>query len=139
MISFYYQNDFPQIDARSHRDWLTEVSSREDQIIRKLDYIFCSDDYLLDINQRFLDHDTFTDIITFDYSSEGLLEGEIYISTERVEENASIYDVNFDDELRRVMVHGLLHLMNYGDKTHDEKTLMRNKESEMMQMFHVKQ
>ncbi|ARN78475.1 rRNA maturation RNase YbeY [Nonlabens spongiae] len=139
MISFHYQNDFTHIDARNYRRWLCEVASVENNVIRKLDYIFCSDDYLLEINQQFLDHDTYTDIITFDYSSEGMLEGEIYISTDRVKDNAAVFDVDESDELRRVIVHGLLHLMGYGDKTLHEKNLMREKESEMMQMFHVKQ
>ncbi len=139
MISFHYQNDYPHIDAKNYRFWLNQVALIGNKVIRKLDYIFCSDDYLLEINQQFLDHDTYTDIITFDYCSEGMLEGEIYISTDRVKENAVAFKVDESDELRRVIVHGLLHLIGYSDKGQQEKNLMREKESEMMQMFHVKQ
>ena len=117
MISFNYQNDFTEIDSHTYREWLNTVVRSERESLRKLNYVFCDDDYLLGINQQFLNHDTFTDIITFDYSSEGMIEGEIYISTDRVKENAGTYDVDFIEELRRVMAHGLLHLMGYGDKT----------------------
>lgn len=139
MISFNYQNDFTEIDARIYREWLNTVAQSERKSIRKLDYVFCTDDYLLDINQQFLGHDTYTDIITFDYSSEGMIEGEIYISTDRVKENAFHYGTTLVDELRRVMAHGLLHLMGYGDKDDAEKVIMREKESEKLLMFHVKQ
>lgn len=139
MISFHYQNNFNELDTWTYREWLSNIAKSEDLNIRKLDYVFCDDEYLLGINQQFLDHDTLTDIITFDYSSEGMVEGEIYISTERVKENADEFSVEFDSELQRVMAHGLLHLAGYGDKTEAEQIIMRDKESEKIDLFHVKQ
>jgi rRNA maturation RNase YbeY len=94
---------------------------------------------LLDLNQRFLNHDTYTDIITFDYSENGSISGEIYISIERVRENAKEFSQRFEDELLRVMAHGLLHLLGYKDKTEKEIMEMRDKEEDKMKMFHVEQ
>ncbi len=139
MISFHSQNDFTLDQPRLYRPWISSIFDRENKTIRSLSYVFCSDEYLLDINKQFLDHDTLTDIITFDYSSEGLIEGEIYISTDRVAENAVTFNVGFQDELLRVMAHGALHLVGYKDKTKEETQIMREKESEMISMFHVKQ
>jgi rRNA maturation RNase YbeY len=139
MISFHSQNDFLLDQPLLYRPWISSIAEVESKTIRSLSYVFCSDEYLLDINKQFLDHDTFTDIITFDYSSEGLIEGEIYISTDRVADNAVTFEVTFKDELLRVMAHGILHLLGYKDKTEEETQVMRNKESEMISMFHVKQ
>jgi probable rRNA maturation factor len=98
-------------------------------LINEINYIFCSDSYLLSLNKGFLKHNTLTDIITFDNSEgTGSMEGEIYISIERVKENATKYDVSFEDELNRVMIHGILHLLGYKDKKPSEKALMRKKE-----------
>jgi rRNA maturation RNase YbeY len=139
MISFHSQNEFELGQAVLYRSWVSSIIEREKKTLRSLSYVFCSDDYLLDINKQFLDHDTLTDIITFDYSSEGLIEGEIYISTDRVLENALSFDVDFKEELLRVMAHGVLHLVGYTDKLEEEIRVMRSKESEMISMFHVKQ
>jgi probable rRNA maturation factor len=118
------------------KSWLKEVAALEKCSIGELTYIFCTDVYLLSINQEYLKHDTYTDIITFDYSEGGLtLEGDIYISTERVAENALKYDAAFDEELRRVMVHGLLHLMGYKDKSDKQSQQMRAKENESLELF----
>jgi rRNA maturation RNase YbeY len=126
---------FHSADARvplKHRtaikEWLGDVALKERKRIGQLDYIFCSDDYLLNINRQFLQHHTYTDIITFDYSENGLLSGEIYISLDRVKENAAQYHVTFMEELCRVMVHGLLHLAGYKDKKPQEQQLMRHAE-----------
>ncbi len=109
--------------------WIKEVARREKKTIKEINYIFCSDEYLLQLNQGFLNHKTLTDIITFD-NSEGKngLEGEIYISIERVQENAIKFNTEFEDELHRVMIHGVLHLIGYKDKKPSEKALMRKKE-----------
>jgi rRNA maturation RNase YbeY len=139
MIKFHSQNDFLLNQPVAYRTWIDAMTAQEGSTIRSLNYVFCTDDYLLDINKQFLKHDTLTDIITFDYSSEGLLEGEIYISTERVQENAQTFTVDFNEELLRVMAHGVLHLLGYKDKTTAEQELMRNKEAEMISLFHVKQ
>ncbi len=91
-------------------------------------YIFCSDDYLLDINKKHLEHDYYTDVITFDYCEEKKISGDIFISIDRVEENSKKYNVSFDNELLRIIFHGLLHLLGFDDKTKDDKELMTKKE-----------
>lgn len=109
--------------------WIKKVVEKEGASIQEINYVFCSDSYLLTLNQGFLKHNTLTDIITFDNSDEeSVLEGEIYISIERVKENAKEYEVPFEDELSRVMIHGVLHLLGYKDKKPSEKALMRKKE-----------
>ena len=109
--------------------WLKEVIQAEDKRLGQLNYIFCSDAFLAEINITFLQHDTFTDIITFNTSEEeDVLEGDIYISVDRVEENSNKYLVEFNQELHRVMVHGVLHLVGYSDKTPSQKRQMRKKE-----------
>ncbi|HEA28535.1 MAG TPA: rRNA maturation RNase YbeY [Leeuwenhoekiella sp.] len=135
MIEFNSQNDFVLANEATYRNWLSIVAKKEDHEIQDLGYVFCSDNFLLDINQRYLEHDTLTDIITFDYCVDKNLSGEIYISTQRVAENAISFGVDTNTELRRVMVHGLLHLCGYGDKEDIEKELMREKESYYMGLF----
>lgn len=115
--------------------WLSNVASAESTIIDSLTYIFCSDEYLLDINMKYLGHDYYTDIITFPYKEGQHLESDMYISIDRVKENAEEYNELFDTELRRVMVHGLLHLIGYGDKTDGEIQTMRQKEEEYLLKF----
>jgi probable rRNA maturation factor len=139
MIELNYQNDFEQLDALIYTKWLDLIAVSETKTIGEVSYVFCSDEFLLQINQDYLGHDTFTDIITFDYCEEGLINGEIYISTDRVKENASSFGVSLTNELHRVMAHGLLHLCGYGDKSEAEAQLMRDKENEKIGMFHVKQ
>jgi probable rRNA maturation factor len=125
-------------------DWLLTVAKKERVGFSSLDFIFCSDGFLSKINQDFLQHDEFTDIITFDYAdtrkSRQEIEAEVYISVDRVKENATSYSVEFDDELHRVMVHGVLHLCGYGDKTPADKAEMRKKEDACLSLreFHVK-
>lgn len=109
--------------------WLHQVFQLHDKQIIELNYIFCSDEYLLSINQKHLQHDYYTDIITFDNSEEeSAIEGDIFISVERVRENASSLNHSFDIELYRVLAHGLLHLIGFNDKTDSEKKVMREKE-----------
>ncbi|OUS11167.1 rRNA maturation RNase YbeY [Nonlabens dokdonensis] len=139
MIEFNYQNNFAPLGDLEYSNWLNAVATSEDKTIGNLSYVFCSDDFLLEINQSYLNHDTYTDIITFDYNEDGLLNGEIYISTDRVVENALRFRESETDELHRVMVHGLLHLCGYPDKTDEEKDVMRKLENEKIKMFHVKQ
>ncbi|MAZ26759.1 MAG: rRNA maturation RNase YbeY [Cytophagaceae bacterium] len=130
MIEFNSQNDFKLPNEAIIDEWLNAVASSEGFKIDELGYVFCSDDFLWDINQKYLDHDTLTDIITFDYGFDDVISGEIYISTDRVSENANDFNVAFADELKRVLVHGILHLCGYKDKTPDEAKLMRAKEDE---------
>ncbi|MCB0460671.1 MAG: rRNA maturation RNase YbeY, partial [Flavobacteriaceae bacterium] len=93
-----------------------------------ISYIFCDDDYLLDINVKYLKHNTLTDIISFDYTDDGLISGDVFVSIDRVKENAEKFNVSFQDELHRVMIHGILHFCGYKDKTKEEEQLMRSKE-----------
>ena len=138
-INFFSENDFVLADESSLASWIESVISSEGKKLEEINYIFCDDDYLLELNMEYLDHDTFTDIISFDYSVGNILQGDIYISTPRVEENALEYNVSFEEELRRVIIHGVLHLAGYKDKTDEESSLMRKKEEEKLKLFHVEQ
>lgn len=139
MIEFNYQNNFEQLDDVAYSKWLDSIVISEGKTIGELSFVFCSDAYLLKINQDHLNHDTYTDIITFDYCLDGLINGEIYISTDRVKENAVSFRESEINELHRVMAHGVLHLCGYGDKSEEEARVMREKENEKIVMFHVKQ
>ncbi len=120
------------------REWLHKVAKKESKKITALNYIFCKDDFLLNINKQHLGHDTYTDIITFGYSPKDAKEitGDIFISIDRVKENALTYKTTFQNELKRVMAHGLLHLCGYKDKSATEKTLMKKKEDTSVSLFH---
>jgi rRNA maturation RNase YbeY len=139
MISFNYETDFKLPKHKLFSQWLSKVITSENSSEGEINYIFCDDDYLLEINQQYLNHDTLTDIISFDYSVGKELHGDIYISIERVRENALDFKVPFDEELKRVMVHGLLHYCGYKDKLVEDEILMRSKEEEKMKLFHVEQ
>ena len=118
------------------KKFLEDLIRLEGREIERVDFIFCSDEYLLKINREYLKHDDFTDIITFDLSErEGRLVSEIYISVERVRENAAHFGVGFEKELHRVMFHGLLHLCGYKDKSVEEVKVMRGKEEEYLQQY----
>ena len=131
MITFLTEDiTFGLKEKLRHKAWLKDTAKAEGFAIGELNYIFCSDAYLLDINQKYLGHDTLTDIVTFDNSEDHkMIEGDIFISIERVRENAIKFDTDAT-ELKRVMVHGLLHLIGYKDKDKAQKELMRNKENE---------
>ena len=137
MIEFSSQNDFVLEQPERVEDWLKAAALKESYGIDSLGYVFCSDDFLLEINQQFLDHDTLTDIVTFDYTEGTILNGEIYISTDRVADNAKDFNVDFDTELRRVIIHGFLHMCGYGDKTDEEKEMMRAKEDEYLVLWNA--
>ncbi|MFZ1807180.1 MAG: rRNA maturation RNase YbeY [Cyclobacteriaceae bacterium] len=114
---------------RKTTTWIKEAIKKEKGKLEELNYIFCSDQYLLSINQQYLNHNTLTDIITFGNSGKGEpISGEVYISVERIEENARHFQVSFDTELHRVIIHGVLHLLGYKDKKSSDKALMRKKE-----------
>lgn len=139
IINFYSENSFELENISGHEKWLKEVISSEGKKTGEISFIFCDDEYLLEINQEYLDHDTYTDIISFDNSVGNILNGDIFISTERVAENAEVFEVTFEEELKRVLVHGVLHFCGFKDKTSEEKSLMRSKEEEKIKMFHVEQ
>lgn len=135
MISFNYENNFNLTNEIKLSKWLSSVILAENCKEDEINYIFCDDEYLHKINVEFLNHDTFTDIISFDYSTGKTLQGDIYISTERVEDNANDYKVQFYEELQRVMVHGILHYCGYKDKTPEDAKLMRAKEEFYLKTF----
>ncbi|RAV29590.1 rRNA maturation RNase YbeY [Sinomicrobium soli] len=139
MISFHYESGFSLKDEASYAAWIDRVIRSEEKETGEISYIFCDDDYLLTLNRKYLDHDTLTDIISFDYTEGNTIHGDVYISVERVGENALDFDVDTEEELRRVMVHGILHYCGYKDKSVAEKEVMRKKEEEKMELFHVEQ
>lgn len=139
MVIFNYETDFQLENESKYEDWIDSIIESEDKEPGEINYIFCDDDYLLEINKQYLDHDTLTDIISFDYCIGDLISGDIFISIDRVKDNAQEYDVLFNNELLRVMSHGILHYCGYKDKTQEEQLLMRAKEQEKINMFHVEQ
>lgn len=139
MINYNYLTDFKLPTEKPFDSWLKMVSESEGFTIAELNYIFCDDAYLLKINQDYLQHDYLTDIITFDYVLGKRLSGDLYLSIDRIKENAQEFGVTFENELKRVMAHGVLHLMGYTDKTAVETAEMRNKEEEKIKLFHVEQ
>lgn len=139
MISFNYETDFTLDNESIYEDWISRIVDSEGFELGEINYIFCDDDYLHKINVEYLNHDTLTDIISFDYSVGNILQGDIFISTERVVDNAKDFNVVFDEELKRVMSHGVLHYCGYKDKSAADEALMRLKEDEKIAMFHVEQ
>lgn len=137
MISFNYETDFELENEAQYEDWISRIIESEGFEEGEVNYIFCDDEYLHKINVEYLDHDTLTDIISFDYTVGNLIQGDIFVSIERVKDNANDYNVSFDDELKRVLSHGVLHYCGYKDKSPEDEALMRSKEEEKMQMFHV--
>ena len=137
MISFNYETDFELDNEAQYEDWISRIIESEGFDEGEINYIFCDDDYLHKINVEYLDHDTLTDIISFDYTVGNLIQGDIFVSVERVQDNAKDFNVSFDEELKRVLSHGVLHYCGYKDKSPEDEALMRSKEEEKMQMFHV--
>ena len=137
MLKFFPEEiDFKISQPQKTSKWIKTISQSEGYKIGDLNYIFCSDDYLLEINKQYLQHDYYTDIITFDNSEEeGKLEGDIYVSIDRVKDNAMALGIDFEIELRRVLIHGLLHLIGYEDADDNLKTIMRAKEDECLLLF----
>lgn len=130
MISYYFQDtDFKFRDRRKTNEWLKLAAESEIRRIGNISIIFCSDNYVLDINQKYLQHDYFTDIITFDYCEGDRLSGDLFISVDSVRENSVEFGTEFKDELNRVIIHGLLHLVGYDDHTEKDIKLMRSKEN----------
>lgn len=130
MISYYFQDtDFKFRDRRKTNEWLKLATESEIRRIGNISIIFCSDNYVLDINQKYLQHDYFTDIITFDYCEGDRLSGDLFISVDSVRENSVEFGTEFKDELNRVIIHGLLHLVGYDDHTEKDIKLMRSKEN----------
>lgn len=128
MIFFNYETDFELVNSKLYVDWISKTIESEDLEEGDVNYIFCDDDYLHKLNVEFLDHDTLTDIISFDYTMGKLVSGDIFISIDRVKENAVELDNSFADELSRVIIHGVLHYCGYKDKSVEDAKEMRSKE-----------
>jgi probable rRNA maturation factor len=139
MINFNYETEFTLDNEQAFADWLSAVIVSENKNEGEINYIFCDDEYLHKINVEYLNHDTLTDIISFDYTVGNELNGDIFVSIERVEDNAKDFNVSFIEELKRVLAHGILHYCGYKDKSDSEAELMRSKEDEKIAMFHVEQ
>jgi rRNA maturation RNase YbeY len=136
-IHFFYEDiSFKVKNPRKLKTWISIAVTKEKSSVKEVNYIFCSDSYLLTLNQDYLNHNTYTDIITFDNSeSRKNVEGDIFISIDRVRDNASRFNVSFEQELHRVMIHGVLHLLGYKDKTSSQKSLMRKKEEACLSLW----
>ncbi len=130
MVSYFVQDtDFKFVKRRLNNAWLKLVAESEVRKLGNINIIFCSDNYILDVNMKYLQHDYFTDIITFDYCEGNVLSGDLFISVDSVRENSVFFKTEFADELNRVIVHGILHLIGYDDHTPDEQKTMREKEN----------
>lgn len=139
MISFNYECDFSLENEDVYATWISDVIHSENKNIGEISYIFCDDEYLLEINKQYLNHDYYTDIISFDYTVSDVISGDIFVSIDRVKENALDFGASFDNELKRVIIHGVLHFCGFKDKSNEEEEIMRRKEEEKINMFHVKQ
>ena len=129
MIEFNYETDFKIEDEHRLENWIKTIVADKGFEIGEINYIFCDDSYLLKLNIEFLQHDTLTDIISFDNTMGKLISGDIFISVERVSDNAKDFKVSFDDELHRVMIHGVLHYLGFKDKNEEDKKEMRRQEN----------
>ena len=135
MIDFFYETNFLLEDSPEIEKWILKIVNKENFEISQINYIFCDDEYLLDLNKKYLNHNYYTDIISFDDSHEKLLGGDIFISVPRVTDNSNNLNINFIEEMRRVIIHGILHFMGYKDKTEEEQKTMRRKEDECLKLF----
>ncbi|MEE3462962.1 MAG: rRNA maturation RNase YbeY [Candidatus Cryptobacteroides sp.] len=135
MVRYFFEDtDFVFKPKKINNLWLKTVAESEVKKIGQINIIFCSDNYILDINQKYLQHDYFTDIITFDYCENDVLSGDLFISVDSVRENAVFYKTEFTDELNRVIVHGLLHLIGYDDHSDEDIKMMRSKENYYLEL-----
>lgn len=136
MISFHNQSiSFKLKEKTKIKQWIKTITEKEKHKLGDINYVFCTDDELLEINQKHLNHNTYTDIITFDYTESKTINSDIFISIDRITENAKKFEVTFEDELHRVMIHGVLHLCGYKDKTKADADLMRKKENQALKVF----
>jgi rRNA maturation RNase YbeY len=137
MINFNYETDFKLLDDAKISKWISTIINNENCKEDEINYVFCDDAYLHKLNVEFLNHDTLTDVISFDYSVGKTLQGDIFISVERVADNAKDFKVEFESELHRVIVHGILHYCGYKDKTEADAAEMRNKENEALVLLNA--
>jgi rRNA maturation RNase YbeY len=135
MIDFNYELDFKLENEEEYSNWIANCIDAYDFKLGELNYIFCDDEYLFKLNVEFLNHDTLTDIISFDYTMGKLVSGDIFISVERVVDNAKDLGIEFKEELKRVIIHGVLHYMGFKDKSDEHKIEMRNEENNCISLF----
>lgn len=139
MINVAIKHDAIKPDVEGYPGWLERLAASYAYYIRDITYILSTDNHLLTLNKEYLDHNFYTDILTFDRTEDKELAGDVYISLDRVQDNAKAYDVSFETELRRVMAHGILHMVGMKDSTGEEKQKMRQAEDTALELFHVKQ
>ncbi|MBT8282216.1 MAG: rRNA maturation RNase YbeY [Muriicola sp.] len=139
MIDYVYKTNYTIVKETEYTEWFKRVIDSEAKHLSELCFVLTNDEEVLEINQEYLGHNYYTDIITFNYNKGKEILGDIFISLDRVKENAIEYNVDFEQELKRVMVHGILHLLGYNDETEEEKSKMRKLENLKMEMFHVEQ
>ena len=136
MLDIHFEDVYDlSLNETDLTNWISNVCSSENNEFGDISLIFCSDEYLLEMNRTHLDHDYYTDIITFDYTENQIVSGDLFISVDRVRENASDFNVSFEHELHRVMIHGVLHLCGYKDKSDEEEKLMRSKENDALSLI----
>jgi probable rRNA maturation factor len=135
-IEFFSEDvEFELNNPEQVAEWISDIIERHERELSNLTYIFCSDEYLHEINVEYLDHDTLTDVITFNNADEeGIIEGDVFISIDRVRDNALDHGTSFDDELHRVIIHGVLHLLGFKDKTEEQEALMRKEEDSSLSL-----
>jgi len=140
LVNFFYEDDFNlSLNKKEVRFWIKNVVKKENKKLSYLNFVFCTDSYLLELNQKYLKHNSLTDVIAFDFSeSKKTIEGDVYISVDRVKENAKKYSPSFKKELLRVLLHGVLHLIGYKDKTKEQKKIMASKENVFVSVFNSK-
>lgn len=137
-LSFFNEDiPLPQLKKRKLISWIKKVILSEGKKVGDISFIFCSDNYLLEVNKKYLDHDYYTDIITFDYVENDIIQGDIFISSDRVKENAILYKTTFDNEIHRILIHGVLHLVGYKDKLKKDKHLMTVKEDIYLKLLKI--
>ncbi|TWP24889.1 rRNA maturation RNase YbeY [Apibacter muscae] len=135
MINYFSNNNFKLKNKQKIRNWLNKAILMENHVVGNINYIFCSDEQLLEINIKYLDHDYYTDIITFDYKENNRVSGDLYLSTDRIIDNAKLNNISFDEEIIRVLIHGILHIIGYNDKSPNESKLMREKENFYINLY----
>ena len=139
-MAIYFSSENIKFDLRGKlkvKRWITDLVKAQNKKVGDISYLFCDDAYLIEVNRTYLDHDTYTDIITFDYVEGDTISGDILISVERVKENAQLFNTTFDQELHRVIIHGVLHLLGQGDKTEAEAAQMRKKEEAALALWNT--
>ncbi len=137
-MAIYFSTENIAFDLKNKlkvKKWISDIIKTQNKKVGDISYLFCDDAYLIEVNRTYLDHDTYTDIITFDYVEGDLISGDIMISVERVKENAQLFNTSFDQELHRVIIHGILHLLGQGDKTDKQAAQMRKKEEAALALW----